>query len=114
MRNLNKIFKKSKTLSLDDYLYKVLYNKQYGYYSKNNPFGIKGDYITAPNISLNSLYEPKVKGTKAGPSTEVPIIPAGTPEGPEIRGCDKSISLVLTPADLNVNSAIYNLRNFSL
>jgi len=52
MRNLNKIFKKSKTLSLDDYLYKVLYNKQYGYYSKNNPFGIKGDYITAPNISI--------------------------------------------------------------
>ena len=51
MKIVNKIFKKSKILTLDNYLDEVLYNKQHGYYSKKNPFGTKGDYVTAPNIS---------------------------------------------------------------
>ena len=33
------------------FLEKVLYDKNVGYYQKKNPFGTKGDYVTAPNIS---------------------------------------------------------------
>lgn len=51
MKNINKIFLKKKIISLDNYLDKVLYDKNYGYYQKNNPFGKEGDFITAPNIS---------------------------------------------------------------
>ena len=51
MKKIDKIFYKSKSMSLDLYLEKVLYGKNFGYYQKKNPFGIKGDYITAPNIS---------------------------------------------------------------
>ena len=51
MKRIDKIFSKSKIVSLDLYLEKVLYDKSIGYYQKKNPFGIKGDYITAPNIS---------------------------------------------------------------
>ncbi len=51
MKKIDKIFSKSKTVSLDLYLQKVLYDKKIGYYQKQNPFGIKGDFITAPNIS---------------------------------------------------------------
>jgi cyclopropane-fatty-acyl-phospholipid synthase len=38
-------------MSLDLYLEKVLYDKNIGYYQRKNPFGLKGDYVTAPNIS---------------------------------------------------------------
>ena len=38
-------------MSLDLFLEKIMYDKNIGYYQKKNPFGIKGDYITAPNIS---------------------------------------------------------------
>ena len=51
MKKISKIFQNSKSISLDLYLEKVLYDKNIGYYQKKNPFGIKGDYITAPNIS---------------------------------------------------------------
>ncbi len=51
MKKIDKIFDKSKSMSLDLYLEKVLYDKNFGYYQKKNPFGIKGDYVTAPNIS---------------------------------------------------------------
>ncbi len=51
MKKIDKIFDKSKSMSLDLYLEKVLYDKNFGYYQKKNPFGIKGDYITAPNVS---------------------------------------------------------------
>ena len=43
--------KKNKILSLDKFINLSLYNKKYGYYMKQNPFGMKGDFITAPNIS---------------------------------------------------------------
>ncbi len=39
------------TRSIDKFLEKALYDKNYGYYSKKNPFGKKGDFITAPLIS---------------------------------------------------------------
>jgi NADH dehydrogenase [ubiquinone] 1 alpha subcomplex assembly factor 7 len=46
--NLNK----NKILSLDKYIDEALYNKKSGYYMNVNPFGKKGDFITAPNISI--------------------------------------------------------------
>ena len=48
---INKIFGKAKSLPLDTFLEKVLYDKNFGYYQKKNPFGKKGDFVTAPNIS---------------------------------------------------------------
>ena len=48
---INKIFKKTKSLPLDLFLEKVLYDNDFGYYQKKNPFGKKGDFVTAPNIS---------------------------------------------------------------
>ena len=50
-KKLDKIFKKSKSIPLDVFLEKVLYDKDFGYYQKRNPFGKRGDFITAPNIS---------------------------------------------------------------
>ena len=43
--------KKNLNLSLDQFINFSLYNKKFGYYMKKNPFGEKGDFITAPNIS---------------------------------------------------------------
>ena len=51
MKKVNKLFSKKKSMPLDSFLDKVLYNKDFGYYQKKNPFGEKGDFITAPNIS---------------------------------------------------------------
>ena len=48
---INKIFGKSKLLPLDLFLEKVLYDKNLGYYQKKQPFGKRGDFVTAPNIS---------------------------------------------------------------
>jgi len=45
-------FKKNGSLSLDKFIEESLYNKKFGYYMKNDPFGEKGDFITAPNISI--------------------------------------------------------------
>ena len=44
-------FSKNHKISLDKFINLSLYNKQFGYYMKKNPFGKKGDFITAPNIS---------------------------------------------------------------
>ena len=44
IRNTNK-------LSLDKFINLSLYDKKFGYYMKKDPFGKKGDFITAPNIS---------------------------------------------------------------
>jgi len=44
--------KKDTLLSLDKFIEESLYNKKYGYYMKNNPFGKKGDFVTAPGISI--------------------------------------------------------------
>ena len=45
-------FKKNDLLSLDKFIDESLYNKKFGYYIKNNPFGKKGDFITSPTISI--------------------------------------------------------------
>jgi len=43
--------KKNYSYSLDKFINLSLYNKKIGYYMKKDPFGKKGDFITAPNIS---------------------------------------------------------------
>ena len=45
--NLNK-----KLVALDEFINQALYNPKNGFYMKSNPFGNKGDFITAPNISI--------------------------------------------------------------
>ncbi len=42
---------KNLSLPLDKFINFSLYNYKSGYYMKKNPFGKKGDFITAPNIS---------------------------------------------------------------
>ena len=44
--------KEKNLLSLDRYIEESLYNKKFGYYMKKDPFGKRGDFITAPNISI--------------------------------------------------------------
>jgi len=46
------LIKKDKILTIDKYIYDALYNKKNGYYMNVNPFGEKGDFTTAPNISI--------------------------------------------------------------
>ena len=41
----------NRILSIDKFIEKALYDKNFGYYSKKNPFGKKGDYVTAPMVS---------------------------------------------------------------
>ena len=42
---------KSTNLPLDKFIELALYDKDFGYYMKKNPFGKNGDFITAPNIT---------------------------------------------------------------
>ena len=45
------IIKKNLKIPLDKFIDYCLYDKKRGYYMKNNPFGISGDFTTSPNIS---------------------------------------------------------------
>ena len=58
MNSLNKYFPKAKKISIDKFIYNVLYDKDYGYYIKKVPFGKKGDFITSPGIT--SLFSEMV------------------------------------------------------
>ena len=51
MKNHNNFFKKTKSLPVDEFFQKVLYEKKIGYYNTIQPFGKDGDFITAPKIS---------------------------------------------------------------
>ena len=51
MKSNLQFFKNKKILSVDKFLQNVLYDKKNGYYSTSQPFGKKGDFITAPKIS---------------------------------------------------------------
>jgi NADH dehydrogenase [ubiquinone] 1 alpha subcomplex assembly factor 7 len=42
---------KKKSLPVDEFINIALYDKKFGYYMKKNPFGEKGDFVTAPLIS---------------------------------------------------------------
>ena len=52
MKSINKYFPKSKKIPIDEFIENALYDKNYGYYSKKIPFGKKGDFVTAPEISF--------------------------------------------------------------
>ncbi len=45
------IIKDNYEISLDKFINFALYDKKKGYYMQKDPFGQKGDFITAPNIS---------------------------------------------------------------
>ncbi len=45
------ILKKNHKIPLDEFIDYCLYDKKKGYYINNDPFGIKGDFTTSPNIS---------------------------------------------------------------
>ena len=51
MNKIINILKEKKSIPLDQFINIALYNKKFGYYMKNNPFGKEGDFITAPMIS---------------------------------------------------------------
>ena len=46
---------KSTSLPLDKFIEWALYDKNFGYYMKKNPFGKEGDFITSPNIDRKSV-----------------------------------------------------------
>ena len=41
-----------KLIALDEFINQALYDSKNGFYMKKNPFGVKGDFITSPNISI--------------------------------------------------------------
>ncbi len=45
------MLKKNQSITLDKFIDHCLYNSKDGYYMNKNPFGITGDFVTAPNIS---------------------------------------------------------------
>ena len=51
MNKIINILKKRKSIPLDKFINLSLYDKKFGYYMKNNPFGKDGDFITSPMIS---------------------------------------------------------------
>ena len=44
--------KNNSKIPLDKFINQALYDKSRGYYMDSNPIGAKGDFITAPNISI--------------------------------------------------------------
>ena len=56
MNNNQIFFKKSKILPTDKFFENVLYDKKFGYYTSQIPFGKNGDFITSPKI-LNIFSE---------------------------------------------------------
>ena len=55
MTEIEKIIKRNiksnGTISIEEYMTIALYHPKYGYYTKNNIIGKKGDFITSPEIS---------------------------------------------------------------
>ena len=51
MNKIINILREKKSIPLDQFISIALYDKKFGYYMKNNPFGKKGDFITSPLIS---------------------------------------------------------------
>ena len=52
MNKLISILKEKKSIPLDQYINIALYDKKFGYYMKNSPFGKDGDFVTAPSVSV--------------------------------------------------------------
>ena len=51
MHKIINILKEKKSIPLDQFINISLYDKKFGYYMKNNPFGKDGDFITSSQIS---------------------------------------------------------------
>lgn len=51
MNQIINILKEKKSIPLDHFINIALYNRKFGYYMKNNPFGKGRDFITSPMIS---------------------------------------------------------------
>ena len=51
MNEIINILKGKKSIPLDKFINIALYDKKFGYYMKNNPFGKEGDFITSPMVS---------------------------------------------------------------
>ena len=51
MNKIINILKEKKFMPLDKFINIALYDKKFGYYMKNNPFGKEGDFITSTSIS---------------------------------------------------------------
>ena len=45
MNIISQIFKDKKSLPLNTFIDRALYHERYGYYSKKNPLGLKGDFV---------------------------------------------------------------------
>ncbi len=84
MSVIKNFFKNSKVLPVDKFFKNVLFDKRRGYYSSKIPFGDKGDFLTAPEISnlfseiigvwiisaWNTLGKPKIFNfVELGPGT---------------------------------------------
>ena len=50
-KKIYNFFKKKNSIPLDEFIKIALYDKNFGYYVKNNPIGKNGNFITAPIIS---------------------------------------------------------------
>ena len=51
MNKIINLLKEKKSIPLDQFINISLYDKNFGYYMKKNPFGKDGDFITSPLIS---------------------------------------------------------------
>ena len=51
MSKIINVLKEKKLMPLDQFINIALYEKKFGYYMKNNPFGKEGDFVTSPLIS---------------------------------------------------------------
>ena len=84
-----KFFKKKKSLPVDKFLQNVLYDKKFGYYSSQVPFGEKGDFITAPTISnlFSELISIWIISTweKFGKPEKINIVELGPGDGSLIK-----------------------------
>ena len=89
MKSNLKFFKKKKTLPVDKFLQNVLYDRKFGYYSSQVPFGEKGDFITAPTISnlFSELISIWIISTweKFGKPEKINIVELGPGDGSLIK-----------------------------
>ena len=89
MKSNLKFFKKKKSLPVDKFLQNVLYDRRFGYYSSQVPFGEKGDFITAPTISnlFSELISIWIISTweKFGKPEKINIVELGPGDGSLIK-----------------------------
>ena len=52
MNKIINILKSQKSIPVDQFINLALYDKKFGYYMNENPFGKKGDFITSPLVSF--------------------------------------------------------------